>query len=361
MAKATFAGVVVALFAPASILLGIGVLLNPAAQASCLPVDSTFTSNGIVDDAVPETARVVIPLPAGTWVRASGFGMRVHPVTGVRKLHTGVDLAAPSGTHILAAADGVVAFAGPAAGYGHLILIEHTVDGQRVATGYAHMYADSIHVHRGDPVTAGDYIADVGSDGYATGPHLHFEVRPGGANADPKDPEPWLASHGATDVSGGEDGSSADCEAGGAAASPYAGDNPHRLVEDSTGDGHVTESTAHVRDEVNQRFPDSNWTCWSPHGDKESEHSQGRACDGTFGNSIGTAAGGRALELGWRVTNWLKENAQTLDIEYLIWQGRIWSVERDSEGWREYDGGGMFDPESVTGGHFDHVHFTVQE
>ena len=71
-----------------------------------------------------------------------------------------------------------MAFAGPATGYGHLILIEHTVGGKRVATGYAHMYADGIHVKAGDTVTAGQYIADVGSDGYSTGSHLHFEVRP---------------------------------------------------------------------------------------------------------------------------------------------------------------------------------------
>jgi hypothetical protein len=361
VAKATVAGLVAVLFGPASILLGMGVLLNPAAQASCLPTTSAAAPSGDAEILVPETARVVVPLPDGTWVRASGFGMRVHPITGVRKLHTGVDLAAPSGTHVLAAADGVVAFAGPAAGYGHLILIEHTVDGQRVATGYAHMYADGIHVKEGDPVTAGDYIADVGSDGYATGPHLHFEVRPGGAKSDPKDPEPWLASNGATDIDGGESGSSANCGVDGEAPTPYAGEDPDHLTDDPTSDGQITEATAHVLDQVEKSFPDSGWTCWSPHGGKESEHVLGRACDGTFGNSIGTAAKGQALDLGWEVTNWLKDHAQELDVEYLIWQGRIWSVERDSEGWRQYDGGDMFDPDTVTGGHYDHVHFTVQE
>ena len=90
-----------------------------------------------------------------------------------------------------------------------------------------------------------------------------------------------------------------------------------------------------------------------------SEHPLGRACDGTFGNSIGTAASGRALDYGWKVTNWLKDNAETLGVEYLIWQGRIWSVARASEGWRPYDGGGMHDPNSVTGGHYDHCHWTA--
>ena len=99
--------------------------------------------------------------------------------------------------------------------------------------------------------------------------------------------------------------------------------------------------------------------CWSERPGTKSEHPLGRACDGTFGNSIGTAATGPALALGWKVTNWLKANAETVGVEYLIWQGRIWSVARASEGWRAYDGGGMHDPNSVTGGHFDHLHFTA--
>ena len=80
---------------------------------------------------------------------------------------------------------------------------------------------------------------------------------------------------------------------------------------------------------------------------------------GSDGELLGTAATGPALALGWNVTNWLKSNAGRLGVEYLIWQGRIWSVARSSEGWRSYDGGGMHDPTSVTGGHFDHLHFTA--
>lgn len=322
-----------------------------------------LTRSASRESQVPETARVVFPLPSGTWVRTSGFGMRVHPITGIRKLHTGVDFAAPSGTHILAVADGRVAFAGPASGYGNLILIEHTVNGQRLTSGYAHMYAEGIHVHAGDTVTAGQYIADVGRAGYATGPHLHFEIRPGGANAAPVDPEPWLASHGAADLRGGEAASDPGCgaEAVGGSSSSYPGDNPDHLVDDPTTNGQITERTAHVLAQVREHFPATVWSCWSPRVGDKSEHPLGRACDGTFGNSIGTAATGNALDLGWRVTNWLKANAQSLGVGYLIWQGRIWSVARSSEGWRPYDGGGMHDPHNVTGGHFDHLHFTVAE
>jgi hypothetical protein len=357
MAKAIAAGVVALLLAPASTLLGLGALLGPAAQAQCLP--STSSVSTAANSVVPETSHVVFPLPAGTWVRTSGFGIRVHPITGERKLHTGVDFAATSGTHILAAADGRVAFAGPATGYGHLILIEHTVGGQQVATGYAHMYANDIHVVAGDSVTAGQYLADVGSDGYSTGSHLHFEVRPGGADGAPIDPEPWLASNDAANVEGGAAGSEAGCGTGGGPASPYSGERPDNLVDDPTSEGQITERTAHVLAEVQKNFPGTHWSCWSERPGTKSEHPLGRACDGTFGNSIGTAATGLALDRGWKVTNWLKSSAETLGVEYLIWQGRIWSVARASEGWRPYDGGGMHDPNGVTGGHYDHLHFTV--
>ena len=87
----------------------------------------------------------------------------------------------------------------------------------------------------------------------------------------------------------------------------------------------------------------------------------GKACDGTFGNAIGEAATGQALELGWAVANWLQEHAETLGVDYLIWQGHIWSAGRAAEGWRDYDGGGMHDAESITGGHYDHVHRSAAE
>ena len=347
MGKVVTGGLIALLLGPACILLGLGALLSPAAQAEnqCFISPASTPVNGTTP-TLPETARVVVPLPAGAWVKTSGFGMRVHPITGEYKLHTGVDLSAPAGTHIIAAADGRVAFAGPATGYGHLILIEHTVGGKRVATGYAHMYADGIH-------------ADVGSDGYSTGSHLHFEVRPGGTDAAPVDPEPWMASNGAAKVEGGSATSDARCSSVGA-ASAYNGVKPDGFVDDPTSDGQITERTAHLLAQVQKNFPDSLWACWSPRPGTTSEHPLGRACDGTFGNAIGTAATGHALDYGWKVTNWLKDNAETLGVEYLIWQGRIWSVARASEGWRRYDGGGMHDPNSVTGGHYDHCHWTAR-
>ena len=165
-------------------------------------------------------------------------------------------------------------------------------------------------------------------------------------------------SNGAANVEGGAATSDAGCSSGGP-ASPYNGVKPDGFVDDPTSDGQITERTAHILAQVQKNFPDSQWACWSPRSGK-SEHPLGRACDGTFGNSIGTAASGHALDYGWKVTNWLKDNAETLGVEYLIWQGRIWSVARASEGWRPYDGGGMHDPNSVTGGHYDHCHWTAR-
>ncbi|MEU0265177.1 M23 family metallopeptidase [Nocardioides sp. NPDC006303] len=139
---------------------------------------------------VTETSRIVFPLPKGTWSATSPYGWRTDPVTGASSLHTGSDYAAPLGTTILAISDGTVTYAGShPSGYGHLILINHTIRGREVNSGYAHMYGNGIHVRVGDAVTAGQHIADVGSDGKSTGPHLHFEIRLDGRSTDPTN---WL-------------------------------------------------------------------------------------------------------------------------------------------------------------------------
>jgi murein DD-endopeptidase MepM/ murein hydrolase activator NlpD len=149
---------------------------------------------------VLETTRVVFPLPTGTWVRTDPFGMRVHPITGERSMHTGTDFAAADGTPIFAIADGMVTHAGYSGGYGGLIVIEHTVGGQRVASAYAHMWENGIYVANGQTVSAGQHIGDVGSSVQSTGPHLHFEIREGGGGGTAVDSEPWLAERGALDL-----------------------------------------------------------------------------------------------------------------------------------------------------------------
>ncbi|HTN62896.1 MAG TPA: M23 family metallopeptidase, partial [Devosia sp.] len=107
---------------------------------------------------------------------------RIHPIFHTRKLHTGVDLAARSGTPIYAAGDGVVEFHGWQSGYGNKIEIKH-VNG--FETAYAHMSRYEPGIQVGTRVRQGQLIGYVGSTGYATGPHLHFEMKINGNLVDP--------------------------------------------------------------------------------------------------------------------------------------------------------------------------------
>lgn len=102
----------------------------------------------------------------------SGFSMRVHPISGQWKQHKGIDFAAPTGTPIRATGDGVVEFAGNAGGYGNMVVIRH---GKMYSTAYAHM--SRIAAKRGARVAQGELIGYVGSTGWSTGPHLHYEFR----------------------------------------------------------------------------------------------------------------------------------------------------------------------------------------
>jgi peptidoglycan hydrolase FlgJ len=110
----------------------------------------------------------------------SQFGPRRDPVHGQHRHHRGIDIAAPRGTPIEAAATGTVVFAGRQRGYGKTVIVE-LPDGRR--TRYAH--ADKLMVGAGDEVRAGQVIATVGSTGRATGPHLHFEVTENGRAVNP--------------------------------------------------------------------------------------------------------------------------------------------------------------------------------
>ncbi|WP_405132972.1 peptidoglycan DD-metalloendopeptidase family protein [Nocardia sp. NBC_01388] len=110
-----------------------------------------------------------------------------------------MDLAAAAGTAILAATDGTVAAAGPASGFGNWIIIDTQIGGSLLSTVYGHMFDNGVNVTVGQQVQTGQRIGAVGSNGEATGPHLHFEVVPGGRQQGGQqiDPVPWLAQHGA--------------------------------------------------------------------------------------------------------------------------------------------------------------------
>lgn len=144
------------------------------------------TDDGVVDfyDPNGETGKRFLtrrPLEGGGTLR-SRFGYRIHPIFKTRKLHTGVDLAARSGTPIYAAGDGVIEYYKWQSGYGNKVEIRH-VNGYETAYGHMSRYVDGLGV--GSTVRQGQIIGYVGSTGQSTGPHLHFEIKINGNLVDP--------------------------------------------------------------------------------------------------------------------------------------------------------------------------------
>jgi murein DD-endopeptidase MepM/ murein hydrolase activator NlpD len=111
---------------------------------------------------------------------SSGFKMRFHPILQTWRAHLGVDYAAPTGTAVRSIGDGVVEFAGVQNGFGNVVFVKHR---NNHTTVYAHL--SRINVQRGQSVSQGQNVGAVGSTGWATGPHLHFEFRVNGAHQDP--------------------------------------------------------------------------------------------------------------------------------------------------------------------------------
>jgi murein DD-endopeptidase MepM/ murein hydrolase activator NlpD len=129
--------------------------------------------------------------PAGGYI-TSGFGMRLDPAIGVYQLHAGTDLGASCGSPILAAHSGRVIYAGPYGGYGNFVLLDN---GGGINTGYGHIVDGGIMVSVGQTVGVGQQIARVGSTGWSTGCHLHFETR---VNTVATDAVPFMAARGVT-------------------------------------------------------------------------------------------------------------------------------------------------------------------
>lgn len=127
-------------------------------------------------------------LPVAEGVLTSTFGLRDHPILGGDRIHSGIDLAAPAGTPIRAAAAGTIEVVGSNGGYGRYIRIRH--DGS-LSTAYGHMSRFASGIRPGSTVRRGQVIGYVGSTGRSTGPHLHWEVL---FRDKPLDPLPMLPS-----------------------------------------------------------------------------------------------------------------------------------------------------------------------
>lgn len=132
----------------------------------------------LVEGARPAGAPAGLPLAA--FRLTSTYGPRLHPVLGIMRNHKGLDLAAPEGTPIRATADGTVARAAWAGGYGLMVELSH---GNRTETRYGHM--SRLAVLPGQRVAQGEVIGYVGSTGRSTGPHVHYEILVDGRAVDP--------------------------------------------------------------------------------------------------------------------------------------------------------------------------------
>lgn len=147
------------------------------AASSSSSSNSSSTSGRIPTQYVGGTFMWPVP---GNYRVSSGYVDRTSPIFGTAEFHTGIDIPANYGTSVVAAADGVVITAGWVNGYGNTVMISH---GSGLVTLYGHN--SSLVVSKGDSVKKGQTIAKVGSTGYSTGNHCHFEVRKDGDHVDP--------------------------------------------------------------------------------------------------------------------------------------------------------------------------------
>jgi murein DD-endopeptidase MepM/ murein hydrolase activator NlpD len=186
----------------AAVVAGRAAAADDSARAASLAAEGGSLQSALAAQAArelgPAGARhgYDVPVQPGALARpvsgpvTSPFGMRVHPITGVRKLHTGADFGVPCGTPVRVARAGTVLSAGYNAAYGYRTVVSHgVVDGALLTTTYNHQ--TRIDVTVGQQVTVGQVIGISGTTGYSTGCHLHLELL---VNADFVDPVPWLAS-----------------------------------------------------------------------------------------------------------------------------------------------------------------------
>jgi murein DD-endopeptidase MepM/ murein hydrolase activator NlpD len=138
-------------------------------------IEAKILQKSVLKDMLPNSE------PVNVAFRSSSYGWRIDPFDGHKAFHEGLDFPATTGTPILAAADGIVIVSGRTNDYGNLVKVDH---GSGLETRYAH--ASKLLVKVGQRVVKGQKIAEVGSTGRSTGPHLHYEIRLNGSALDPR-------------------------------------------------------------------------------------------------------------------------------------------------------------------------------
>ncbi len=146
-----------------------------ARDDSLSSLEAKILQQSVLKDMLPNGSPTIVAY------NSSSYGWRIDPFTGYKAFHEGLDFPANTGTPIRAAADGIVSFAEHTPDYGNIVKIEH---GAGLETRYAH--ASKLLVHVGERVAKGQEVAEVGSTGRSTGPHLHYEIRLNGESLDPR-------------------------------------------------------------------------------------------------------------------------------------------------------------------------------
>ena len=146
-----------------------------ARDDSMSSIEAKILQQSVLKDMLPNSS------PIDAAYNSSSYGWRIDPFNGNKAFHEGLDFTANTGTAIRAAADGIVLSAEQGGAYGNIVKIEH---GAGLETRYAH--ASKLLVKAGERVVKGQIVAQVGSTGRSTGPHLHYEIRLNGASLDPR-------------------------------------------------------------------------------------------------------------------------------------------------------------------------------
>lgn len=325
-------------------------------QEKCRPSGGSASAGG---PASVNAEGLAQPMDDAINAVTSGFG----PRDGT--MHNGTDIAKANGDPIYAVADGTVAQAGPASGFGQWIIIDHVDDnGERYSTVYGHMFPEGIHVKTGDKVKAGQHIADQGYNGGVDPPgpqggHLHIEHWPGGrlTGGSPVDAMPLLEAAAKNSGKRPDENKDSDKDKETDESSEPSPSTSESSPADSgkglppsdkiADENHLQVDSIRVARSVALRFPQvetiGGWRASDPYPD----HPSGRAVDIMIPNYDT----GDGKKLGDDIRDYLFGNREEFNIEYMIWRQEY----IPSEGQPNI----MEDRGSDTQNHFDHVHVTT--